>query len=152
MSTAVHYHPAEHSGSIQIYDKRVDHFSEAHGHAKDTSRCYIKRYINYSRLYSTVTPTSTMQRLTEVLLLAACMLFPALFVNGLQGIQPTVKYQPVRRQAVIRGLLVLRQSLCPNGFNECEAIGCCPLGWNCCSGSSLLSNNIFFLFGVPSSS
>ena len=91
--------------------------------------------------------TSTMRGFAEVLLLVACTLIPSLFANGLQGLLPTINHGRGRRNAVIRGLLVSRQGICETGFVVCEAIGCCPIGWNCCDGSSLPPT--FFL--LPSS-
>ena len=92
-------------------------------------------------------PTSTMPRLSETLLVAFILL-PWLLVNGLDGLTPAFDYKPAPRNAVIRGLLVSRQGVCSAGFVGCEATGCCPTGWNCCSGSSFPPTVLFF-FQVP---
>ena len=74
-------------------------------------------------------------RFTELLLLVSCM-SPLLFVNGLQALQPTIKNNLLRRDALIPGLLVPLQ-FCVIGFNICWNIFCCPPDWNCCTGLSL---------------
>ena len=90
-------------------------------------------------LASTESPRTTMRqfRFTEVLLLVACTLLPPLFVDGLQVLHSTVKYNGQRKDAVIRGLLVTRQHFCSTGYFICESTGCCPTKWHCCRGLSL---------------
>jgi len=72
-----------------------------------------------------------MRGFSEALLLVAFTLLPSLFVNG-QELHSTSNFKPVRRNSVLRGLLVSRQGVCDPGFVGCEATGCCPTGWNCC--------------------
>jgi len=71
-----------------------------------------------------------MRGFSEALLLVAFTLLPSLFVNG--QLRQTSSFKPVRRNSVLRGLLVSRQGVCDPGFVGCEATGCCPVGWNCC--------------------
>ena len=79
-------------------------------------------------------------RFTELLLLVACM-SPLLFTNGLQALQPKIKNNILRRDALIPGLLVPLQ-FCETGFNICGNIFCCPPDWNCCPGLSLYLLNL----------
>ena len=130
----------DHSGfNSKWMTEELDHLSKTVH--EDTCHVPFKAFIwqcktFLSRLYSTKSPrsqTSTMRRFTEVLLLVACTFPPSLFINGLLLLSPTVNYTPEPRNAVIRGLLVLRQGACP-GSVECGTTGCCPVGWSCCSG------------------
>ena len=83
-----------------------------------------------------------MRGFSESLLLVAFTLLPSLFVNG--QLHQTSSFKPVRRNSVLRGLLISRQGVCDPGFVGCEATGCCPTGWNCCVGSSIHSQLFFF--------
>ena len=89
-----------------------------------------------------VTSTSTMRRFTELLLLVACTL-PRFFVNGFEALQPLIKNNVLRADAMIRGLLDPRQFFCENsGYALCSNDNfCCPIDWVCCIGSSLLSSS-----------
>lgn len=77
-----------------------------------------------------------MRRFTELLLLVTCILTPLFFVNGFQALQPTTKNNPLRRDAMIRGLLAPRGFFCPSGF-ICETDFCCHENWHCCKSKSL---------------
>ena len=101
---------------------------------KNIARGFMQRNI-FQAVLNRVTPLSTtwMRRFSEVLLLVSFTLrVLPLFVNGFDGLRPTFNFEPVRRNAEIRGLLIPRQS-CSSGFAVCGVTGCCPVGWGCCS-------------------
>ena len=77
-------------------------------------------------------------RFTEMLLLAACVLFPPLLVAGNNvGFTETVKFDiQGKRDIAICNLLVLRNVDCNgyDGFICVAAPHCCVDGWGCCAG------------------
>ena len=88
-----------------------------------------------------VTSTSTtMKRFTELLLLLVACTLPPFFVNSFQALQTSsIENDSIRRDSMIRGLLVPREVSCESGSDVCETTHCCPTNWTCCKGSSLSS-------------
>ena len=103
--------------------------------------CRIKSCLSCkTSALSYITPNLKLtMRFTEMLLFAACALFPTLLVTGsptdLERLQPTV-LQDAEQGNAIRDLLVSRQYYCPTNKYICETKYCCTKGWGCCSSLS----------------